>query len=126
MLDDPDVNKLIFPESEIPYSFNAPSFEEKENIDSSPYHLVKHFVFTPLQKDLAVKIFNVVHSRNNANEHKEYLDKVKKEFQLLRKLKDCPNIIKFYGIGLYSDQVWVCMELMDLSLHDFYHKVHKK
>lgn len=38
----------------------------------------------------------------------------------------CPHILQFYGILFDEFSCWICMELMTISLDDFYHFVYDK
>ena len=40
------------------------------------------------------------------------------------KTLDCPYTIKFYGALFREGDVWICMELMDKSLHQLYKLVY--
>lgn len=38
---------------------------------------------------------------------------------------DCPYTVQFYGALFREGDVWICMEVMDMSLDKFYSKVYK-
>lgn len=38
---------------------------------------------------------------------------------------DCPHTVQFYGALFREGDVWICMEVMDMSLDKFYTKVYK-
>lgn len=38
---------------------------------------------------------------------------------------DCPFTVQFYGALFMEGDVWICMEVMDMSLDKFYDKVYK-
>lgn len=38
---------------------------------------------------------------------------------------DCPHTVQFYGALFREGDVWICMEVMDMSLDKFYDKVYK-
>lgn len=38
---------------------------------------------------------------------------------------DCPYTVQFYGALFREGDVWICMEVMDMSLDKFYAKVYK-
>lgn len=38
---------------------------------------------------------------------------------------DCPYTVQFYGALFREGDVWICMEVMDMSLDKFYIKVYK-
>lgn len=38
---------------------------------------------------------------------------------------DCPYTVQFYGALFREGDVWICMEVMDMSLDKFYTKVYK-
>lgn len=37
----------------------------------------------------------------------------------------CPYTVQFYGALFFEGEVWICMEVMDMSLDKFYDKVYK-
>lgn len=37
----------------------------------------------------------------------------------------CPYTVQFYGALFREGDVWICMEVMDMSLDKFYTKVYK-
>lgn len=38
---------------------------------------------------------------------------------------DCPYTVQFYGALFREGDVWICMEVMDMSLDKFYMKANK-
>lgn len=38
---------------------------------------------------------------------------------------DCPYTVQFYGALFREGDVWICMEVMDMSLDKFYTKAYK-
>lgn len=38
---------------------------------------------------------------------------------------DCPYTVQFYGALFREGDVWICMEVMDMSLDKFYMKAYK-
>ena len=38
---------------------------------------------------------------------------------------DCPYTVQFYGALFREGDVWICMEVMDMSLDKFYAKVYR-
>lgn len=48
-----------------------------------------------------------------------------REIEINRKLASCQNITKFYGFTLHERELLICMELMTMSLKQFYTYVHQ-
>jgi serine/threonine protein kinase len=49
-----------------------------------------------------------------------------REIENFQILWESPEIVDFYGFCLHNGQALICMELMDMSLKDFYSLVHTK
>lgn len=46
--------------------------------------------------------------------------------QVVMKSNQCPFIVQFFGALFYEGDCWICMELMDASLDQFYKFVYRK
>nr|XP_023654344.1 dual specificity mitogen-activated protein kinase kinase 3-like [Paramormyrops kingsleyae]XP_023654345.1 dual specificity mitogen-activated protein kinase kinase 3-like [Paramormyrops kingsleyae]XP_023654346.1 dual specificity mitogen-activated protein kinase kinase 3-like [Paramormyrops kingsleyae] len=58
----------------------------------------------------------------NSQEEKRLL----MDLDISMRTMDCPYIVTFYGALFREGDVWICMELMDMSLDKFYKKVLEK
>lgn len=54
------------------------------------------------------------------------LKKILREMETFSILRNCPEVVNFYGVGLHEVHVCICMELMDFSLKELYLFIHKK
>uniref|UniRef100_A0A914CK18 mitogen-activated protein kinase kinase n=1 Tax=Acrobeloides nanus TaxID=290746 RepID=A0A914CK18_9BILA len=54
----------------------------------------------------------------------ETLKKNLKEIELFKLMSQSPNVVDFYGYGLYDNCLFICMELMDSSLSDVIRLMH--
>lgn len=45
---------------------------------------------------------------------------------IMKSNNNCPFIVQFYGAIFKEGDCWICMELMDSSLDQFYKFVYKK
>jgi serine/threonine protein kinase len=107
---------LIFSNDEPEYRFNITELVEIETI-ATTRHIIKKMKHKPSKKELAVKFVHIPQNRHSTDD--ENLKKLKylvREIHNFSKLRNEPNIVKFYGFCLYEEQALICMELMDLSL----------
>lgn len=92
----------------------------------SANHLVKRVLHKPSSNKMAVKILYAEKNRFPDPLIKEKFKHLKKEVEIFRSIFISPNIVDFYGLCLYKTEVYLCMELMDMSLSNFYQLIHKK
>jgi len=52
--------------------------------------------------------------------------KLMMDLEVVMKSNLCPVIVKFYGAVFKEGDCWICMELMDSSLEQFYKYVYRK
>ena len=116
------LNKLYFPEKTGPITFEIDDFQEI-NIICSSRHIVKSFYHEPTRLIIAVKIIHL--PLINDAEKEEKLRHLMLEVDHFRHLGNVENIVTFYGLGVVKNDVWVCMELMDISLADLYEEFHE-
>uniref|UniRef100_A0A914EIU8 mitogen-activated protein kinase kinase n=1 Tax=Acrobeloides nanus TaxID=290746 RepID=A0A914EIU8_9BILA len=124
ILEEAKINKICFSPDEPTYDFNKSYLEEIEIINSSN-NVVKRFVHILSGNQLAIKQINIPHNRNNEKDYDKKLRQLIREIQSLNLLRDAPKVVQFYGACISEKQVWICMELMDMSLKDFYIKIHQ-
>jgi serine/threonine protein kinase len=74
---------------------------------------------------MAAKHLCIPHSRFEDEDIKKHFKVVLREIENFQNLRECPEIVDFYGLCIYEGQALLCMELMDLSLRDLYLQVHK-
>jgi len=48
------------------------------------------------------------------------------DLEVVMRSNACPFIVKFYGAVFKEGDCWICMELMDSSLEQFYKFVYRK
>src|SRR5688572_3889281 len=120
-LTDHEHNILTFPWASRSYEFNTKDFTCIEVINAAQ-NTVKAYRFNPLDRLIAVK---KVQLPRRHKEDVEHLRLLQKEMETLREASKSPNVVGFYGFGVTPYlEIWICMELMDLSLDDFYNMVH--
>jgi hypothetical protein len=49
-----------------------------------------------------------------------------RELKIIVETQLCQDIIKFYGALFQDGECWICMEILDCSLDQFYQAVYKK
>jgi hypothetical protein len=49
-----------------------------------------------------------------------------RELKIIVETQKCSDIIKFYGALFHDGECWICMEVLDCSLDQFYQAVYKK
>jgi serine/threonine protein kinase len=78
---------------------------------------------SPLKFPLVAKILPIPIHQRKVNV--EQLEALIEEVNILCKLSYCINVVDFYGYALYKEEVWVFMELMEVSLEDLYKYFHE-
>ena len=48
-----------------------------------------------------------------------------RDLEVCKNASDCRYTVTFYGGLFREDEVWICMEVMDMSLYDYYKDAHK-
>ena len=48
-----------------------------------------------------------------------------KDLEVNRKTKECPFTVEFYGALFREGEVLICMEVMDVSLEQYYKAAHR-
>ena len=48
-----------------------------------------------------------------------------RDLEVCKNASDCKYTVTFYGGLFREDEVWICMEVMDMSLYDYYRDAHK-
>ena len=113
---------LYFPEKTNPIPFIIDDFREIKTICSTR-HIIKRFYHEPTRLIIAVK-FIPLPLINNAEKEKK-LRHLIREVNNFRDLGNVENIVTFYGLCVVKNDVWICMELMDISLADLYEEFHE-
>ena len=124
LLDDTHVNQLNFPGNSKTYQFNINDLQHEDTISTNNNAIIEHYIFRPLNFSLVAKILQIPIYQRQINE--ERLKALIKEVKILRELSHCINVIDFYGYALYGKEVWIFMELMEVSLEDLYKYFHEK
>lgn len=75
--------------------------------------------------NLAVKYIRIPQTKFNTSEADRKVEKLIREIKNFRLLSSHQNVVCFYGVCLHEDEILICMELMGLSLLDFYRLAHK-
>uniref|UniRef100_A0A914C5E5 mitogen-activated protein kinase kinase n=1 Tax=Acrobeloides nanus TaxID=290746 RepID=A0A914C5E5_9BILA len=125
-----DINRLNFPDGCFNFDFN--DFENSSIIIGIGNHVVKKYRHPHAQKDIAVKLLTLVRIRNKDQEFEEALEKFINEIKIHKSLAKSPCIVDFYGLCLDNPIVksetslFLCMELMDISLDSLYRDMHHK
>jgi serine/threonine protein kinase len=121
----PEINKFKFQENEDFHVFDVNEFKEVKTLGYGRF-FVKHYEYIPRENfPIAVKIIPIHKPRYNDQKEENRSKQLIREIENLKKVTSHPNIIKFYGICLHNEQAWICMELMDMTLHEFYSKTHQ-
>jgi serine/threonine protein kinase len=115
---------LNFPGNNKTYQFNIKNLQHKGTICTNNNAVIKHYVFRPLQFPLVAKILQIPIYQRQIN--KERLRALIEEVKILRELSHCINVIDFYGYAIDKENVWIFMELMEVSLEDLYKYFHEK
>lgn len=116
---------LAFLRDPLTYYFNLEDLEPRE-ILSANNHVVKKYYDKQAKRFLAAKHFIIPKGRHHDSNTKMRTEKITNEIKVWQKLRFSKNIVNFYGLGFYNGDLLLCMELMDISLKDFYLHIHKK
>lgn len=104
-------NTLQFGNSKI-FNFDRNDFNLEDQIgDFTGKSFVYKSLHRPSDETLAVKIVMAQ-------------DEIREEVANLREASKCEQVVDFYGIGRVDHQIYICMELMDFSLKQFYKWCH--
>jgi len=63
---------------------------------------------------------------HTVTESKRPLELIKREIKAIQASSECRYIVQYYGASLSAIDCWICMEMMDTSLHDLCKKVYEK
>lgn len=81
------------------------------------YGIVERVRHTPSGHEMALKRITAI----SQEQRKQLMD-----MDVLNKGTGCPNIVKFYGALFWEGDLWIFMEMMDLSLDRFYKLIYPK
>ena len=74
------------------------------------------YSFKVLKSELRIFIFQRIAATVNTQEQKRLL----MDLDISMRSSDCPYTVQFYGALFREGDVWICMEVMDMSLDKFY------
>lgn len=103
-------NVIIFPDDPKHYLFNIKDFNFDTTLGRTNNSTVSKCLHTPSERWMAVKT--------------TLTQNVDREVQNLRLISSCKNIVSFYGICRDQLNAFICMELMDFPLKDYYNFTH--
>jgi serine/threonine protein kinase len=107
------------------YKFEFASLSKVSIIDSK-----RHEVFKYYHKDaniiMAIKFVPIPSYKPNDKENETAFKRLREEIGNLKPLKEHPNIIDLFGIGIHEGKALFCMELMDFALNQFYTWFYKR
>jgi serine/threonine protein kinase len=121
----PSLNNIVFSDDATKsYKFNTKDFVEKRFIDSSK-NIVKQYFHRETSNMLAVKFITIPQGTQMDPRKEKIIKEIIHEINMLRRLQESPYIVDFYGFSLIEGNVLIFMELMRMSLKEFYLKMHK-
>jgi len=82
------------------------------------FGLVTERLYEPLNIRIAVK-----HIRQQ--DEPAQRTAMMRDLEVCKNASDCKYTVTFYGGLFREDEVWICMEVMDMSLYDYYKDAHK-
>lgn len=91
---------------------SACDLEKVVELGRGAYGVVEKMIHKPTEKIFAVK-------RIHASVHDESQKRMFVELDACMKSNSCPHLVRFYGALLREGDVWICMEVMDISLDKF-------
>lgn len=120
------INQLTFL-NQPSYKFEFASLSKISAID-----LNRHEVFKCYYEDaniihvLAIKFVLIPNCKPNDKESERAFERLREEISNLKLLKEHPNIVDLFGIGIHEGRALFCMELMDFALNQFYTWFYKR
>lgn len=101
------------------YDFTAEDLQDVGEIGRGNFGTVNKMVHEKSHKLMAVKR---IRSTVDEKEQKQLL----MDLDVVMRSNECPFIVQFYGALFKEGDCWICMELMNISLDQFYKFVYKK
>lgn len=116
----PEPGRLQFPNGE-QFEFKAADLVAEECIGTGTYGgIVTKMVHTSSEQVMAVK--RVRAQEVDTKERQKLL----RELRIIIESQCCEDIVRFYGALFQDGDCWICMELMDCSLDNFYPLVYAR
>ncbi|ENN77747.1 hypothetical protein YQE_05817, partial [Dendroctonus ponderosae] len=100
------------------FDVEADDLEKISDLGRGAYGVVEKMRHIPSGTIMAVKRITAT---VNTQEQKRLL----MDLDISMRSSDCPYTVQFYGALFREGDVWICMEVMDTSLDNFYLKVYK-
>jgi hypothetical protein len=89
-------------------------------------HVVKKFEHIPTHLLMATKYLIIPQTKYKDKENEKRLKALVNELENFQRLWECPEIVDCYGYAIHEGYVLLFMELMDMSLKQFYLGVYNK
>jgi len=112
-----DSGEFHFPDGKV-IQIRADDLKELGNLGRGTYGFVtknQHVNY-----DLIFAVKHIKH-QDDPNERKAMM----KDLEVNRKTKECPFTVEFYGALFREGEVLICMEVMDVSLEQYYKAAHR-
>ena len=93
------------------------NLEVMSQLGRGAYGVVERVRHTPSGHEMALKRITAI----SQEQRKQLMD-----MDVLNKGTGCANIVKFYGALFWEGDLWIFMEIMDLSLDKFYKLVYPR
>lgn len=90
----------------------------ERDLGRGTFGLVTERLYEPLNIKIAVK-----HIRQQ--DEPAQRTAMMRDLEVCKNASDCRYTVTFYGGLFREDEVWICMEVMDMSLYDYYKDAHK-
>lgn len=113
------INKLRFPNDSTEYDFSIDDFGDTVYLDK----IVQSALHKPSGNKMAVKTIPIPVRRNQVYDE-DWSKKILNGIELFQEMSKSSNVVDFYGFGLYGENIYICMELMDSSLSDVIRLLH--
>ncbi|CAI8054258.1 Galactokinase [Geodia barretti] len=114
-----DSKTMIRIGNEEPFECKAEDLIEEKELGRGAYGSVYQMRHSKTDTIMAVKR---IRATIDSNERRRLLMDLRVSMRCL----DCPYTVTFFGALFKDGDVWICMELMDMSLHDLYKLVYEK
>ncbi|XP_077980758.1 dual specificity mitogen-activated protein kinase kinase 6-like [Glandiceps talaboti] len=101
------------------FNVKADDLEKMEELGRGAYGFVEKVKHGPSGTIMAVKR---IRAQVNSREDK----RIVMDMDVAMRSSDCEFTVTFYGAMFQEGDVWICMEVLDMSLDKFYRKVYEK
>ncbi|PAV91206.1 hypothetical protein WR25_09187 isoform B [Diploscapter pachys] len=118
-------DRLQFPDEADEHLFGYKDLQEVQTIGQGSFAHVREMIHISTGRRMAVKRVRILGTGHDDTSENRSMKQLHKEVEAIRSASNCPQIVRFYGLTFHEGDGLVCMELMDISLHQLYKISHE-